>query len=212
MIKSDSGVILTMTKLLSIIAVLALGTVVSAQVVQAPWDAYQVRYATNFTAGDSVVNLTNVGAVSGFDPVGDICANVYVFAEDQQLVSCCACPLTPNHLKTLSATGDLINNTLTPGVPTAITIALLASAQILGCNAAAVTPQILVPGLRAWGTTLHAAPGGGYNVTETEFAPAPLSVTELAKVTSYCGFIQAIGSGYGICNSCRQGAAGATKQ
>ena len=200
-----------MTRLLSILATLLLATVAFAQVVQAPPDAYQVRYAANFQAGDSVVNLTNAGTVSGFDPVGDICANVYVFAEDQQLIACCACPLTPNHLKTLSARGDLINNTLTPGVPTAISIALLATAGP-ACNAATVTAADLVGGMRAWGTTIHALPGGGYGVTETEFSPAVLSVTELLKATSYCGFIQAIGSGFGICNSCRQGGSGAVRQ
>ena len=198
-----------MTKLVTILAILAFATVASAQLVHAPWDAYQVRYAANFLAGDSVVNLTNVGSNGGFDPTGDICANVYVFAEDQQLVACCSCPLTPNHLKTLSVTNDLISNTLTPGVPTAVSIALLASTA---CNAASVTPGNLVPGLRAWGTTLHAAPGGGYSVTETEFSSAPLSYSELAKATSYCGFIQAIGSGYGICKSCEQGAKGGSKQ
>jgi hypothetical protein len=51
-------------------------------------------------------------------------------------------------------------------------------------------------------------------VTETEFAKSDLSVSELAKLTTYCGFIQANGSGYGICKSCRQGAQSgvATKQ
>ena len=57
-------------------------------------------------------------------------------------------------------------------------------------------------------------PAGGYGVTETEFAKSDLSVSELAKLTTYYGFIQANGSGYGICKSCRQGAQGgvATKQ
>ena len=179
-----------------------------------PYDAYQVRYAANLTAGDSVVNLTNAGSNFGFDPEGDICANVYVFAEDQQLVACCTCPLTPNHLRTLSVVNDLIGNTLTPGTPIGVTVALLASANPSGlpsaCNAS--TPGDLSSGLRAWGTTLHAAPGGGYAVTETAFSYAPLSGSEFAKLTSYCAFIIADGSGYGICGSCTSGAAGATKQ
>jgi hypothetical protein len=36
--------------------------------------------------------------------------------------------------------------------------------------------------------------------------------SELTKLTTYCGFIQANGSGYGICKSCREGAAGAARQ
>src|SRR5271169_5250248 len=85
----------------------------------------QLNYAANLSAGDSVTNLTNAGSLNGFDPAGNICANVYVFAQDQQLISCCTCPLTPNHLRTLSTQNDLINNTLTPGVPIGVTIALL---------------------------------------------------------------------------------------
>ncbi len=204
-----------MTKSVLILATLSFGAFAATQTqpVNAPLDAYQVRYAANFLAGDSVVNLTNVGTAGGRDPGGDICANVYVFAEDQQLVACCACPLTPNHLRTLSVKGDLINNTLTPGVPSAVSITLMATKEVGGvCDAASVTAGNLVSGLRAWGTTLHALPSGGFGVGETEFSPAILSTSELFKATSYCGFIQAIGSGYGICSSCKTGAKGAEKQ
>ena len=190
----------------TLLAALAFAAVAFAQ----PPDAYQVRYAANMNIGDSVINLTNAGTAGGFEPSGNICANVYVFAEDQQLVSCCTCPLTPNHLKTLSVRNDLISNTLTPGVPIGVTVALLGSTGT--CNASTVTAGTLVGGLRAWGTTIHAAPDGTYDVTETEFIPAGLSASELTKLTTYCGFIQANGSGYGICKSCREGAAGAARQ
>ena len=103
------------------------GAAATATILVLPADAVQVGYAANLGAGDSVVNLTSAGTVDGFDPAGDICANVYVFAEDQQLIACCTCPLTPNHLKTLSAQKDLISNTLTPGVPIGITTMLVAS-------------------------------------------------------------------------------------
>ena len=204
-----------MTKIATtIFAALALVTVAAAsnQIVNAPADAYQVRYAANFGSGDSFVNLTNAGTLGGWEPSGDICANVYVFAEDQQLVACCACPLTPNHLKTLSTRNDLINNTLTPGRPVAVTVALLASKDSGSCNAATVPSANLVGGLRAWGTTIHALPSGGFRTSETPFSQARLSVTELQKLTTYCGYIQAIGSTFGICNSCRNGAQGATRQ
>jgi len=191
----------------SLIATLALSAIAFAGA-GAPPDMYQVRYAANMNIGDSVVNLTNAGTAGGFEPGGNICANVYVFAEDQQLVSCCSCPLTPNHLKTLSVRNDLISNTLTPGVPIGVTIALLASEPTSGiCNPA--TPGDPVGGLRAWGTTPHAAPDGTYHVAESAFLPARLSATEANKLVTYCGFIQANGSGYGICKSCREGAAGA---
>ena len=171
--------------------------------------AYQVSYLSNLLAGDSFLNLTNAGTLSGSEPAGDICANVYVFAPDQQLIACCSCPLTPNHLKTLSAHADLLSNTLTPGTPASVTVALLASTS---CDASTVTSSSLAGGLRAWRTTLHALPANGYAVTENEFSFAELSATELSKLTSYCGFIQSNGSSYGICNSCSTGAQGAARQ
>ena len=169
-------------------------------------------YAANMNIGDSVVNVTNPGAVNGFEPVGNTCANVYVFAEDQQLVSCCSCPLTPNHLKTLSVRNDLISNTLTPGVPIGVTIVLTGSLPVAGaCNAAtavATSPFLIAP----FGATIHANPDGTYTSSNYNFLTTPVDGTEIAKLTTYCGFIQANGSGYGICKSCRQGAAGAARQ
>jgi hypothetical protein len=194
-----------------------------------PDDAVQVGYSANLKAGDSYVDITNSGATTsssicavgvagslvtscqaGDDSTGDtdICANVYVFADDQQLVSCCTCPLTLNHLKTLSALNDLVSNTLTPGVPNDITTMLVASSGT--CDAS--NPGPLVSGLRAWSTTLHAAPGGQYAVTEVPFSEVPWGAAEFAKMTQTCGFINANGSGHGICAPCQQGAAGAKKQ
>jgi uncharacterized repeat protein (TIGR01451 family) len=172
-------------------------------------DIFQISYVANLTAGDSSVNLTNAGWLGGDDPAGDICADVYVFAPDQQLVACCACPLTPNHIGTLSAHGDLMNNLLTPGAPNSLTVALVASTD---CNPATVTPASMVEGLRAWRTTLHSLPGGKYGDTETEFTGATLSASELIKMTELCGFIESNGSGFGICNSCKSGAAGGSRK
>jgi len=200
-----------MTKLMTILATLSLAT---AALAANPPDAYQVRYAANVQntlAGDSIVNLTNAGSLAGTDPAGDICANVYVFAEKQSLIACCSCPLTPNHTKTLSVRSDLVTNTLTPYHPQSVTIGLVAS-QGTTCNASAVTVANLVSGLRAWGTTLHAMPGAGFALTETAFVPATLSASELQKMTSYCSFIQVDASGYGICGPCRTGASGAARQ
>jgi hypothetical protein len=193
-----------------LLAALAFSTVAFSQIVAAPADAYQVRYAANLGVGDSFINLTNTGVQGGFDPAGNICANVYVIDPAQEVLACCSCPMTPNHLKTLSVKNDLASNLLTPGTPTSVTVALLASTA---CNASAVTAANLVGGMRAWGTTLHATPtAGSFAVTETEFAKSDLSASELSKLTLYCGFIQANGSGFGICKSCKQGAQGASKQ
>jgi uncharacterized repeat protein (TIGR01451 family) len=180
---------------------------------------YQLRYLANLDKGDSYVNLTNAGTLNGFDPAGRICVNVYTFDPAEELISCCACPVTPNGLNSLSARNDLISNTLTPGVPTSITVKLVASVPLPGntCDASSPNAANLVRGMRAWATTLHLntsvlpAPGV-YQDTETPFTRAELSLTELAKLTSFCGFIQANGSGFGICKSCRAGALGSEQK
>jgi hypothetical protein len=81
------------------------------------------------------------------------------------------------------------------------------------CNASNVPVANLAAGMVAWGTTLHALPTTPvtYALTETGFKEKGLSAAELARVTSFCGFIQSNGSGFGICRSCRLGGLGATK-
>jgi hypothetical protein len=118
-------------------------------------------------------------------------------------------------LNSLSGQGDLINNTLTPAVPTSIVVKLLATAPSGGtCNPSSPVLGDLALGLRAWGTSLHALPTapGGYATTEFPATAGALSPTELANLTTLCGFIQSDGSGFGICNSCRTGGLGGSKQ
>lgn len=179
-----------------------------------PADSFQVRYASNLNIGDSVINITNAGTTNtAGGALTNICANVYTFSPDEQLISCCSCVVTPNALVSLSANSDLVSNTLTPAHPTSIVVKVVATAGT-ACNAANVPTANLAAGLRAWGTTLHAAPTSPvtYQVTETAFSPAGLSAAELARITSFCGFIQANGSGFGICKSCRTGALGADQK
>jgi hypothetical protein len=221
-----------MKRTLAVFATLGLSMVAFAQPiptpVAAPIDAFQVRYASNLNVGDSVINLTNTGTLtlpSGLTTTGNICVNVYTFDANEELISCCSCLVTPNGLNSLSAKTDLVSNTLTPGVPTSIVIKLLAttplglSANGTGgtCNAASPTPTpgiagSLVPGMRAWGTTIHGLPTTPvtYGLTETSFLPSTLSPAELTKLTLFCSFIQANGSGFGICKSCRTGGLGAS--
>jgi hypothetical protein len=187
---------------------------------------YQIRYASNLDVGDSVVNISNTGSQGGVtlqsgtaaSVGGSICANVYVFSPDEEIVSCCSCPVTPNGLVSLSAQRDLIINPLTRGTPTSVVIKLVATVPSGGSctnSAASVGSNALATGMVAWGTTLHAnssAPAGTYGVTETAFTPAGLSASELSRLASTCGFILAQGSGFGVCNSCRLGGLGASKQ
>ena len=180
-----------------------------------PDGIYQLRYFANLDKGDSYIDLSNAGTLNGSDPAGRICANAYTFDPAEELISCCACLVTPNGLNSLSVRNDLISNTLTPGVPTSVTVKLLATIPGPGgaCNPSSPTFPTLVRGMRAWATTLHlntsGSPAAGYQETETPFSFAELSDTELSKLTGFCGFIQANGSGFGLCKSCRAGALGA---
>ena len=174
---------------------------VSLVAAQAKLDGpFQVRYFSNLNVGDSYIDITNSGA-SG----GNICVNVYAFSPDEQEVSCCACPVTPNGLESLSVVSDLISNTLTPATPTSVVVKLVAT-RGTSCNAAVPfsSSNPLANGMLAWGTTLHASPAG-YATTETAFSPATLSAAEETRITNFCSFIQANGSGFGICRSCRLG-------
>jgi hypothetical protein len=192
------------------IATVALATAAFGQDVLGPADSFQVRYASNLNLGDSVINITNAGTTNVGGALTNICANVYTFSPDEQLISCCSCVVTPNALVSLSANSDLVSNTLTPAHPTSIVVKLVATAST-ACNASNVPVANLAAGLRAWGTTLHNGPAG-IAVTETAFSPAGLSTAELQRITSFCGFIQANGSGFGICRSCRLGGQGAVAQ
>ena len=179
---------------------------------------FQVRYFANLNQGDSFINLSNSGAANT-----NLCVNVYTFAPDEQEISCCSCVVTPNALESLSVKNDLISNTLTPAVPSSVVVKLIATTGG-ACNAAnAGTGNTISAGLLAWGTTYRqitttvTTPSPYWwqppktttttnsFVTETAFTPSTLSAGELARATSLCANIQANGSGFGICRSCRLG-------
>ncbi len=230
---------------LTISAALGLAAAAFAQP-QAAVDApYQVRYASNLNLGDSLINIVNDGAngashLAGTTAAipGTICANVYAFDPQEEIVSCCSCPVTPNGLVSLSVQSDILSNTLTPVVPTSLVIKIVGTSPLIGpagptCAASAAQvgslttvpgdgeevfldpPGDPVPGLLAWGTTLHNGPAGRA-LAETAFSPATLSAGELDKLNYACGFIQGTngqngqGSGAGICMSCRVGGLGAS--
>ncbi len=187
--------------------------------------AFQVRYTSNLSLGDGVINITNTGATGAslFGPgfganVGNICVNVYAFSPDEQLISCCSCLVTPNGLASLSVVNDLTSNTLTGVRPSSIAVKLLSTVAGTGGSATdctnsastAVTTGTLADGLAAWGTSVHPSPAGTA-VTETPFTPSTLSFGEAASVASRCTNIIGNGSTFGICRACRSGGLGGVK-
>jgi hypothetical protein len=208
------------------LAVVAIGYA-QAQSVPAHDAPFQVRYAANLAAGESYINIVNTGANGaplqgpGFGAdknAGNICVNVYTFAPDEQLISCCSCLVTANQVVNLGVNRDLVSKTLTGVVPSSVTVKLLAtfkgSSTITSCSNSAADSNFVpvAAGMAAWGTTLHAQPGGGFATTETPFIPATLSGSELESIRGRCAAIIGNGSGYGICASCRLGALGAVRR
>lgn len=174
------------------------------------------------------INMTNSGANGaslngpGFGgAVGNICANVYAFSPDEQLVSCCSCLITPNGLVSLSVDNDLLSNTLTGIIPSSVTVTIiptLAGPGGTGTNctnsaALAGTPNFPFKdiaaadsGLFAWGTRLLKTPvANSFAVTEGPFLRSFVSPLELASLTNRCTNIIGNGSSFGICRSCRVG-------
>lgn len=187
-------------------------------------DVFEVSYAANLTAGDAQINITNTG-VNGASlngpgigsPIGNICVNVYAFAPDEQLISCCSCLLTPNGLESLSVDNDIVSNTFTGVKPDSVVVKLVSTLAGAGgsgtsCTNSAAAPTPLAPGLQAWRTSLHAAAAGGFSPTETQFTQSTLSAAELASVANRCTNIIGNGSSFGICKSCRAGGLGAQRQ
>ncbi len=188
-----------------------------------PPDAFQIRYAANLTSTDAVINITNAGengaALNGpgfGGAAGNMCANVYAFSPDEQLISCCSCLITPNGLASLSVNSDLISNTLTGVRPNSVVIRIIAtsaSSDFTGTsctNSAALAGRVkgfkLAGGIRAWGTTGHVGPVAGSSaITETPFLFGTVGPSELLTLTNRCTNIIGNGSSFGICRSCRTG-------
>jgi hypothetical protein len=198
------------------------GQVVPAITANTP-DAYQVNYASNLNLGDGVINITNGGASAGSNtPIinannyGDICANVYVYAPDQELASCCTCLVSPNSLHSFPVSfgpGNLLQNVNNTTVMASINashsvvIKLVATATTSansGTCSGPTQPGALVSGMVAWGTHSHPTNTPSVAITETPFVPTPLSVGEATKLTGDCFNSLTAGSGQ-QCPGCRTG-------
>ena len=193
---------------------------------------FKTNYFSNNIAAapDATLRITNDGALGGIQPGGDLCAMVYVYAADQQQVSCCGCLVTPNGLQTADVKTNLTSNPLTGHVPTDGVIQVItalpnstASPTAIGADnsplcdptnsffagftgtTGATLPVIPFPELRSWTTHIQnkgtGATAAGYAVTETENSPAFLNPSEYATLTAECYFSAVLlGSGQGICD------------
>jgi hypothetical protein len=150
------------------------------------------------TAGpDESIRIVNPGVQSTASVLGDLCANIYVFDNTQELKECCSCPVTANGFIRLSVNTNLTAN---PGNGVAFNIGSVAVVpSVLSaatpCNPTSVSP---IPSLDVWSTHI-ANRGTGFRLVETLAPSAPLSGPELTELQSVCSFIVGNQSGAGIC-------------
>jgi hypothetical protein len=186
---------------------------------------YHLRYF-NTNYGSGVIVVSNAGATSaGNNPADDssgtICANFYSFDPNEEMQTCCACPVTPNGLSAVDVNESIIPQNLITNPSSAVTVKVLftlKSGQNNGgfCDPTKATAANLARGGLAWGTNLRSVlfqgtpPVRVNAATETRFSQAELSNAELAKLTTYCTYIKILGSSVsGICKGCLPGARGA---
>ena len=174
-----------------------------------------VRYVRNLDRGDSVINMTNSGArgaafAAGFSAstTGAICVNAYAISPEDEMINCCSCPVTPNGLVTLSARRDFFNNFYGPKPPTSLVVKLFATVPARNtCISSAYDSSVIAaPGLHAWGTSIQiGAEGKPDPVTAGPFLVATLGPGERERLVSRCAILNANGSGYNVCSTCRLG-------
>jgi len=111
---------------------------------------------------DALVHTLNVGnfAVETNGVSGSVCANYYVFDDDQQLEECCACPVTADGVRTQSTINDLTSNPTVAGADLSLgaikiigsfgDCATVTTPKSATTTAAFITAENLVEGLKAW--------------------------------------------------------------
>jgi len=202
-------------------------------------DAYYLGYygGANMGLPPAEVNIVNPGSTGGysyFDPnapgryYGDLCANIYVFTSDQEMVECCSCFLSPNGLRTLSVDIDLTANPLTATAPNAGLIKIVSSeidtnqgdgaCSGVSTNPAgkseftdvAQAPYEPYGSLRTWSTHIRPTTTTLFTLSEASFRHADIGhveygaedrdgTGELRKLQQQCHNIALNGSGHGHC-------------
>jgi len=208
-----------MKKLLVLVALLVVAAAPLFAQGSVPASAYLVaEYSNNAGPGapaDARIRLINVGTLGTplTDPVGRVCANVYVFDTQQEMIACCACRITPNGRVSLAVGNDLTRYALTGIAPANGVIKIVATDATSGsfCSASRPFDGHYAPGsLAGYFTELEATSAGTYIVGhEMQYGnlnttlPTP-STSEAAFLPMACQFAQYIGSGFGVC-SCGSG-------
>jgi hypothetical protein len=184
-----------------VLLIVALSSVAFGQGIS---DVYQVNYFSNATRQatgypDQAVRIINPGEQG--TPIsakhGTVCADIYVFDDNQEMSECCSCPITANGLLILSVSYDLNANPLTGFPAPANGVIKIVSDAGTNCDP---TSPIPTPDLRAFATHLQSPDGGKLVTTEAEFQGAALQQDELTFLGQACSFVLFLGSGKGSCS------------
>ena len=108
--------------------------------------------------GDALVRIVNSGNFTGPVLLGDICANIYVFDDDQEMHECCQCNLSADSLRTISVINDLTSNPIFGGSSLAAGVIKIVGVRPLAagpgeaalCPSSETFPTPLEEGLHAW--------------------------------------------------------------
>ncbi|HXZ80129.1 MAG TPA: hypothetical protein VEG30_09385 [Terriglobales bacterium] len=149
-------------------------------------------------SSDQTVRIVNPGVQR------EICADLFVFDNQQEMLECCACRISANGLLTLSLQYNLLQAPLVPG--SGFFLGLLNSGviKIVSDHPQNCDPTSPVPvrNLRAWMSHVQ-----GTTISDQAFDSSVLMQGELLYLGQTCGFIENIGVpvGVGVC-TCPTGA------
>jgi DNA-binding beta-propeller fold protein YncE len=152
--------------------------------------------------GDALLRIVDAGngtAAPEAYNTPNLCANIFVFNDVQEMMECCSCPLTANSLLTISVINDLTKDPANPSESMSAGVIKIVGSPT--CGGAAVTT--LAEGLHAWinHTETMASNQAGFKptpwgfVTKTsveKFAHSPLDTGELAYLNAGCAEIHSL--------------------
>jgi hypothetical protein len=160
-------------------------------------DVYQLTaFANNINpiGSDQLVRIINPG-VSG----ETLCADIYVFDDQQEMVECCSCSISADGLLTLSLKNDLTANSLLGTPPDRGVIKILSSREFAGpCQLLDAENPFVTPNLRAWMSHLELG-NGVLALSDVRFDRSILSQPEAFFLPQACRFVTDFGGAKGIC-------------
>ncbi|HTC58327.1 MAG TPA: hypothetical protein VK706_18085 [Candidatus Sulfotelmatobacter sp.] len=162
---------------------------------------YDVGYFTNANASGAPsahLRLTN----DGDNSAASLCANLYVFDNQEEMAECCGCQVTANGYLDLTVNSNLVGNMLDHGTRPTRGIVKVVSSLVPAngtCNPMSETPA---DGIKGWLTHVQkTSSSGAFSITETPLTDSNLSQLELSfNLEETCFFVQWLGFPTGVCS------------